>query len=541
MRKKPCIVLITIIVSHVWYAEGMIEELAEISKQARESTEQLKKETEIPRQDNAKQREMLQSHQESSPIPTPERQSKELDEIYKRLTIKKISELDKEDRITSWTGLEEEINRPTPGNRVRAVPRPGGLIFNAEKIKKLDAQISIKRINEKLREAVFQNQIDLASYCISKNADINALDEVSNSLLHIASSKGYNEMVALLLSNNAQVNVKNTKARTALHEASNAVQSLIIGQLLDKNALINELDINNKSPLDYVIKPYNREKRDESMSMDSCRALVSKGADFNRFIEPSVMSQLSADSPQDIIVCQLILGEPRVQYAPMTIMSTIVIVSLITFLVYIRSLKVSDSFSSYLTVLCHDIFWPTSDALFEAIKEKNKDRCERLIKRNPRLVNSQDSEKRTPLHAAVAQGERELCELLLNHGAVIRPEYLEHAIDKGDISIAQALKEKDRKIFSEVKEKIGNLYWDLPDWDEFFEVEKSCYMAGTTNYSVQSRDDTDILSQRSFLYLPVPACPENDQETTVQDDSESNASQDDNECNTSSFGELPIT
>jgi ankyrin repeat protein len=57
------------------------------------------------------------------------------------------------------------------------------------------------------------------------------------------------------------------------------------------------------------------------------------------------------------------------------------------------------------------------DEIHDAAKKDDLEEVKALLKENPDLVSSKDESDETPLHLAVANGYKEMAELLLTHGA----------------------------------------------------------------------------------------------------------------------------
>jgi ankyrin repeat protein len=70
---------------------------------------------------------------------------------------------------------------------------------------------------------------------ILRKAKVNTVDQNGNSMLHLASDKGYADIVELLITNNAEINIGDADGKTPLHLASykghKQIAELLIGVL----------------------------------------------------------------------------------------------------------------------------------------------------------------------------------------------------------------------------------------------------------------------------------------------------------------------
>ncbi|XP_077288006.1 uncharacterized protein LOC143912590 [Arctopsyche grandis] len=101
-----------------------------------------------------------------------------------------------------------------------------------------------------LHYAVNNGDLDAASILIKNNADINIRTVFGrNSALHIAVTKGYDEIVAALLSAKAKVKIKNGTKRTPLHVAVVENHLHIVRLLLQAGADVNHRTLDGQAPL----------------------------------------------------------------------------------------------------------------------------------------------------------------------------------------------------------------------------------------------------------------------------------------------------
>ena len=94
-----------------------------------------------------------------------------------------------------------------------------------------------KLLNDNLRIAAINGNIEGVKVAIKDGANVNAVDPNNGTALVDAASRNYVEIVNVLLDNKADVNVATYPNRmTALMYASNNGYTEIVRALLDKNA-----------------------------------------------------------------------------------------------------------------------------------------------------------------------------------------------------------------------------------------------------------------------------------------------------------------
>lgn len=98
---------------------------------------------------------------------------------------------------------------------------------------------------------------------------LNKKTEQKNTALHIASRKGYTNIVKLLLENGGNVNAENEKMKTPLHNAVKNECKEIIKELLQHGADSNRQDDNGNTPLHYAVL---------NKDFDTISILLEKGA-----------------------------------------------------------------------------------------------------------------------------------------------------------------------------------------------------------------------------------------------------------------------
>ena len=95
----------------------------------------------------------------------------------------------------------------------------------------LDAQEQAT-LDERLRDAAWGDDVDLARRLIEMGADVNAKDETEQSAYLIATSEGYLDLLRLTLANGALVDDKDSWNGTGLIRAAERGHALVVGELL---------------------------------------------------------------------------------------------------------------------------------------------------------------------------------------------------------------------------------------------------------------------------------------------------------------------
>lgn len=88
------------------------------------------------------------------------------------------------------------------------------------------------RLDARLREAAWRNDVATARRLIDRGADVNAKDETQQSAFLIATSEGYLELLRLTLDNGARVDDKDSWNGTGLIRAAERGHALVVGELL---------------------------------------------------------------------------------------------------------------------------------------------------------------------------------------------------------------------------------------------------------------------------------------------------------------------
>lgn len=88
------------------------------------------------------------------------------------------------------------------------------------------------RLDARLRDAAWENDVPRARRLIRRGADVNAKDDTEQSAYLIATSEGYLDLLRLTLRNGARVNDKDSWNGTGLIRAAERGHGLVVGELL---------------------------------------------------------------------------------------------------------------------------------------------------------------------------------------------------------------------------------------------------------------------------------------------------------------------
>lgn len=91
-------------------------------------------------------------------------------------------------------------------------------------------------LDERLRAAAWNNDVAAARRLIRRGADVNAVDETTQSAYLIATSEGYLDLLRLTLRNGARVDAKDSWNGTGLIRGAERGHGLVVGQLLQAGA-----------------------------------------------------------------------------------------------------------------------------------------------------------------------------------------------------------------------------------------------------------------------------------------------------------------
>ncbi len=104
------------------------------------------------------------------------------------------------------------------------------------------------------QEAAANGQIDVIKRLITDFPDVNAVDPLGNSPLHMAARNGHSEVVRWLISAGANVNVSDKEGCTPLHQAAFNGHSEVISALISAGANVNGIDNRVVTPIELASK-----------------------------------------------------------------------------------------------------------------------------------------------------------------------------------------------------------------------------------------------------------------------------------------------
>lgn len=113
-------------------------------------------------------------------------------------------------------------------------------------------------LNRQLYEAVKEGRHEAVKNCIAAGANPYFEEDLpfhlfadteQNTPLHIASSKGYLEIVKILAEKGARIDQRNKKRQTPLHVAVSRAHKAIVNYLLQQGADLNSTDMEGDTPL----------------------------------------------------------------------------------------------------------------------------------------------------------------------------------------------------------------------------------------------------------------------------------------------------
>lgn len=125
-------------------------------------------------------------------------------------------------------GPETETRSPsTEGSSAAAPPRTP-----SETARPTPGPDEQRVLDERLREAAWENDVDAARRLIRRGADVNAKDETVQSAYLIATSEGYLDLLRLTLHHGARIDDKDSWNGTGLIRAAERGHALVVGELL---------------------------------------------------------------------------------------------------------------------------------------------------------------------------------------------------------------------------------------------------------------------------------------------------------------------
>lgn len=133
-------------------------------------------------------------------------------------------------------------------------------------------------LDEDLRAATWDNDLDRAAGLIERGADVNAKDDTEQSAYLISTSEGYLDLLELALANGARIDDKDSWNGTGLIRAAERGHALVVGRLLQA-----DIDRDHVNRIGYqAIHEAIWLGKDSRSYHDTIRVLVAGGVQLNR-------------------------------------------------------------------------------------------------------------------------------------------------------------------------------------------------------------------------------------------------------------------
>ena len=144
---------------------------------------------------------------------------------------------------------------------------------------------------ELLFKAIEKNDLLKVKELINTGVDINSVDSYGYSALHVASSKGLNDIAFFLVDNNIDVNMPDKNGQTILHYVAEYNQLKLAKAVLDNGANLSIADIHGNEPLWTAV--FNDKGRSDRIEI--IKLFLEYGADVNH-------KNKVGKSPKDIVM-----------------------------------------------------------------------------------------------------------------------------------------------------------------------------------------------------------------------------------------------
>ena len=133
-------------------------------------------------------------------------------------------------------------------------------------------------LDEQLRDAAWNNDVDAAAELIGSGADVNAKDDTQQSAYLIATSEGYLDLLRLTIDSGAAIDDKDSWNGTGLIRAAERGHALITGALVQAN-----IDLDHVNRIGYqAIHEAIWFGQDDPEYATTVRTLVAGGAELDR-------------------------------------------------------------------------------------------------------------------------------------------------------------------------------------------------------------------------------------------------------------------
>jgi ankyrin repeat protein len=165
-------------------------------------------------------------------------------------------------------------------------PGPASSVSPATPVPPAPAAVSPEQqrtLDTGLIDAAWANDVDRAEDLIGRGADVNAVDETTQSAFLIAASEGYTDLLRLTLENGADLGRHDSYDGTALVRAAERGHADIVGILLQTDMPVDHL--NNlgwtalHEALEFASRAGGPNRGDDRDFVDTARLLVAAGAD----------------------------------------------------------------------------------------------------------------------------------------------------------------------------------------------------------------------------------------------------------------------
>lgn len=142
-----------------------------------------------------------------------------------------------------------------------------------------------------LFDAIDSNDFSKVKELIKDKADINQLNEYGYSVLHIASSKGLEDIAIFLIENGVNVNTQDVNGQTVLHYAAVYNQLQLAKSALSNNGNLGIEDVHGNQPLWTAV--FNDKGRNDRVEF--VKIYIDNGADIDH-------KNKANKSPKDIVI-----------------------------------------------------------------------------------------------------------------------------------------------------------------------------------------------------------------------------------------------
>ncbi|KAG8193895.1 hypothetical protein JTE90_011454 [Oedothorax gibbosus] len=275
--------------------------------------------------------------------------------------------------------------------------------------------------------------VEIGTFLLDQNLDVNEIDKKGQTPIHIASAFGQEAMVRLLLKNNADVHIKDAYLETALHLAAENGHTGVIKLLLKNNASTNSFDVFDCTPNHYAIIHNHREAVEILLEKQDIDASVMLGG-FTSL-------HMAAENDHLELVNYLIKRNANVNAITHQLETPLHTSSLHGYLEVVKALITA---GAQINIKTNEGGTP----LIYAVEQNHKEVAELLLDKGAE-VNAVDNLNFTPLNFAASNGNIGIIELLLErkgdinhktkHG--ITPLYL--AAQNGHLKTVQFLLKKN--------------------------------------------------------------------------------------------------